>query len=135
MGLDMYFYSAPGSMDAAAIEAACDGQWAEDGFEDGEIEEIGYFRKHADLHGKLEEIWRRSHNGAEWDDFNDVYFEITPEILKELLDYGKTDPSGNYQGFFWGETNPGDWEEFREMAKAFAAEMERGRKVWYYPNW
>ena len=62
MGLDMYFYRGHAE----------------------ENHQIFYFRKHADLHGFLLEIWRSMNPKKTSDEFNCEEFEITNEILHSI---------------------------------------------------
>lgn len=125
MGLDQYFYVVPKD------------------FPVGELgEEDYYYRKHADLQGKIEEIWRRETKSTE--DFNCVNFELTPEILDELVEYGKSkceEAKENgykpgYGGFFWGEGRVEEWHRFfAEAAEMKRAITEHGQKVIYSSWW
>lgn len=122
MGLDMYFYRVPKGK----------------GPETDSKKEIQYFRKHSDLHGWLEEEWRKAseaNRNAEWNAFNCVYLEITPEILMRLKDYMTNPNKKHYEGFFWGESHDSDWEETRDLISRIEDIIKSGDKVYYYSWW
>ncbi len=122
MGLDMYFFRVPKGM---GPETEC------------KIE-IKYFRKHSDLHGWLEEEWRKQsekNTNAEWSAFNCVYLEITPGILVRLKDYMTLTDKKRYEGFFWGASDDEQWQETRELIARIEDIIKSGDKVYYYSWW
>lgn len=121
MGLDMYFYEVPKGKEPGS----------------NDMEELQYFRKHSDLHGWLEDEWRKQsdeHANADWNAFNCVYMEITPQILMRLKDYLTLPEKKHYQGFFWGATDDAQWEQTRELIPRIEEIIKSGNKV-YYSSW
>lgn len=142
MGLDMYAYA-----------AARDGQqkefWADGDFdkESGDYVnakvtkpiEIAYWRKHPNLHGWMEELWRSKGAPADDDDdtmFNGVELELTWEdidMLEEDIEQGALPGTS---GFFFGD--PAD-DYYREddlkFIKEARAQLFLGLRVFYNSSW
>lgn len=117
MGLDMYFYRVPKN-EAPSRE---------------NLAQIAYFRKHSDLHGWLERLWReRPGNTGE---FNCVFMEISPDILVRLKDYLKTPEKEKFMGFFWGQSQASDWQRTRELVPELESIIKSGDRVYYYSWW
>lgn len=128
MGLDMYAWRvrkehAIGDFEIARNESG-----------DSEVEEIFYWRKHHDLHGWMERLYREK--GGDAESFNCVKVRLTKEDLDRLV----SDVSGNRlpqtTGFFFGN-NPPDFESMAQdmefISKAIEA-IEAGDAV-YYDSW
>jgi hypothetical protein len=129
MGLDMYAWR------VKAEDAVNDFEIKKD--EDGESvisESIGYWRKHHDLHGWMEKLYRAK--GGDNEVFNCVKVRLTLEDLDRL----ETDVTANKlpvtTGFFFGD-NPPDLESIAEdldfIVKARQS-IEEGYAV-YYDSW
>jgi hypothetical protein len=124
MGLDMYArktkYNPESQVDFQVTE-------------DQESEEIYYWRKHPNLHGWMEQLYR-SKGGKE--EFNCVNVMLTPEDLKRLKDDigGKGLPSTS--GFFFGQSGNDDDEKQADLKFVEIAEdaIEEGYTV-YYTSW
>lgn len=126
MGLDMYAFR-------VAKEYAT-GDFEISKSKDEDLTEIMYWRKHHDLHGWMERLYRAK--GGTKESFNCVPVRLTMEDLNAL----EADVLGNKlpetQGFFFG-TNPPDAEsmqhdmEFIGKAKVAIATGD----VVYYDSW
>jgi hypothetical protein len=123
MGLDMYAYT--------AAKAGLD--W------DGKNQrEIAYWRKHPNLHGWMEQLWRRKGEAAPSDDpmFNGIELELTWEDLDELEQAIKNKDLPSTRGFFFGDDSD---EYYRlqdlEFIKNARAEIFSGLKVFYNSSW
>jgi hypothetical protein len=125
MGLDMYAFrvkaaDAVGDFEIAKIEDKHD--------------EIMYWRKHHDLHGWMEQLYRAK--GGVKESFNCIPVRLTMEDLQDLEKDVLSNNLPQTQGFFFG-TNPPDEEsklqdmEFIGKAKIAIAE---GDAV-YYDSW
>ena len=110
--------------------------------EDGEIdyenqvvatEDLDYWRKHPNLHGWMEELYRKK--GGTEKSFNGDTVVITEEDLDELKITVLTGKLPSTQGFFFGESreeiNFADLE-FIEKAKEA---IKEGYTVYYDSSW
>jgi hypothetical protein len=150
MGLDMYAYVAAkeGQQRAFYESAEFDDDAKE--FVNKTVEqprEIAYWRKHPNLHGWMEQLWRNKKYSvqptdastpasADSDVFNGIELELTWEDLEvlELDVIAGTLP--NTTGFFFG--NDSD-DHYREQDLKFIrdarAELFCGLKVFYNSSW
>ena len=140
MGLDMYAYvAAKEGQQRKFYESAEFDDDAKD-FVNKTVEqprEIAYWRKHPNLHGWMEQLWK-SRNGGNGDSatFNGIELELTWEDLEilELDIIAGTLPSTS--GFFFG--NEAD-EHYKEQDLKFVrdarAELFCGLKVFYNSSW
>ena len=124
MGLDMYAFSV----------AKNDGNEQFAIAEDNESTEIAYWRKHHDLHGWMERLYRDK--GGDAESFNCIPVRLSLEDLDALQADLMDSALPETTGFFFG-TNPPDEDSLREdlvfVAKA-RAEIAMGREV-YYDSW
>lgn len=124
MGLDMYAFAVAkmnGNEDFVVAE-------------DNERTEIAYWRKHHDLHGWMEQLYR-SKDGTK-ESFNCVAVRLTLEDLARLETDLMESALPETTGFFFGNNLP-DEDTLREdlmfIAKA-RTEIAMGREV-YYDSW
>ena len=124
MGLDMYAWR------VKADEAETDFDIAEN----ADPEELFYWRKHHDLHGWMERLYREKGGTAE--SFNCVKVRLTKEDLERLA----SDVIGNKlpqtTGFFFGNNPPNSDSIAQDMefiGKALAATLQGD--VVYYDSW
>jgi len=102
--------------------------------QEGETEEIAYWRKHPNLQGFMENLYFQKGGTGE---FNNVPLELTLEDISLLEAHIEEDMLPNTQGFFFGESS-GDDEEieydlwFCERARN---EIEAGKAVVYSSWW
>jgi hypothetical protein len=124
MGLDMFAFSVAKN-DSNEDFAIADGL---------NRDEIAYWRKHHDLHGWMEKLYRAK--GGDADSFNCIPVRLTLEDLKALEQDLMDSALPETTGFFFGN-NPPDEDSLREdlvfIAKA-RAEIAMGREV-YYDSW
>ena len=99
-----------------------------------EGESIAYFRKHADLHGFLADVWARE-TGRNPAEFNCEDLEITKDILDELSRFVHGPHNKHYSGFFWGASDDSKWEDTKEALRLVEAELDAGRKVYFHSWW
>jgi hypothetical protein len=123
MGLDMYAYA------AAEANTNWDGN---------NHREIAYWRKHPNLHGWMETLWRnkRDHNPSDDPMFNGIELELTWEDLDALEQDINSGQLPNTRGFFFGE-NSDDYYREQDLAfiKQARAEIFSGLKVFYNSSW
>ena len=140
MGLDMYAYvAAKEGQQREFYESAEFDNDAKD-FVNKTVEqprEIAYWRKHPNLHGWMEQLWK-SRNGGKGDGstFNGIELEITWADIEQLeLDVMSGTLPGT-SGFFFG--NDAD-DHYREQDLKFIrdarAELFCGLKVFYNSSW
>ena len=128
MGLDMYAFR------VRKEDAVDDFTIARN--EDGEsnTEELMYWRKHHDLHGWMERLYRAK--GGDKESFNCVPVRLTEDDLMELELDIKNNKLPQTTGFFFGD-NPPDAESAKEDL-AFVAQcrqvLAEGDAV-YYDSW
>lgn len=124
MGLDMYAYSVAKNKGNEEFVIA----------EGNGTAEVAYWRKHYDLHGWMERLYRSK--GGTKESFNCVAVRLTLEDLDALQADLMESALPETTGFFFG-TNPPDEDSLREdlvfVAKA-RTEIAMGREV-YYDSW
>ena len=111
MGLDMYAWRVKAEDVIGEFEVAKD----EEGY--GKVEEFFYWRKHHDLHGWMERLYREKGGTAE--SFNCVKVRLTKEDLERLAADVMANKLPETTGFFFGN-NPPD-------ADSIEQDMEIGR--------
>ena len=125
MGLDMYAFRVKASDALGDFEIASNKD---------KHDEIMYWRKHHDLHGWMERMYRAK--GGVKESFNCIPVRLTMEDLQDLEKDVLSNNLPQTQGFFFG-TNPPDEDsklqdmEFIGKAKIAIAE---GDAV-YYDSW
>lgn len=123
MGLDQYAYT--------ASKAGSD--WGT-----SEQRELAYWRKHPNLHGWMEKLWRKKGGQPPADDptFNGVELELTWEDLDELEQDILNGVLPHTRGFFFGENSDEYYRERDlEFIKQARAEIFTGLKVFYNSSW
>ena len=124
MGLDMYAYAVSKRDAISEFEIA----------KDAEREELHYWRKHHDLHGWMENLYRDK--GGDADSFNCIPVELTVDDLDNLQQALLEDNLPRTSGFFFGD-NPPDLETMREdlmFVQKCRIAIKEG-KVVYYDSW
>lgn len=129
MGLDMYAFR------VKAEDVVDDFNIRDDSMGRKEpLEELAYWRKHHDLHGWMERLYRAK--GGTKESFNCVPVRLSMEDLNLLESDVLNNRLPETQGFFFG-TNPPD-EESKQEDMAFIAKakiaLAAGDAV-YYDSW
>lgn len=125
MGLDMYAFTTERS--AATTPVNFKPNRNGDG-----ITELHYWRKHPNLHGWMEELYRRK--GGHSPDFNCDTVELTPADLDDLEAAIRAGALPSTTGFFFGESDGSERaDDLAFIAKARAAIAEG--LVVYYDSW
>jgi hypothetical protein len=123
MGLDMYAYT--------AAKAGLD--W------DGKNQrEIAYWRKHPNLHGWMEQLWRdkKDQHNIDAPMFNGIELELTWEDLDQLEEDIQNDRLPSTSGFFFGDNSDNYYrEQDLEFVRKAKAELFTGLKVFYNSSW
>lgn len=127
MGLDMYCYAIP-EKDAGHNDTDVKIP------EEIQREQIFYWRKHHDLHGWMENLYREKGGSKE---FNCTNVRLTVEDLDRLKDDLVANKLPHTEGFFFGN-NPPDEETIANdivfIVKAKEA-IEEGKAVFYDSWW
>jgi len=130
MGLDMYAWSVdPADLSEQDVVRQVDVSLPRD-----TVEEIWYWRKHHNLHGWMELLYREKGGAAE--SFNCVTVRLTYADLTRLEIAIKENLLPQTTGFFFGN-NPPDKESNEQDLKFVAAAKEAisQRKVVFYDSW
>jgi len=123
MGLDMYAY--------VAAEPAS--HWTDN----HNSREIAYWRKHPNLHGWMEKLWRSKNTDPAQDPgFNGVELELTWQDLEQLEHDIKSGELPDTVGFFFG-TDADDYyrEQDLDFVRKARAELFMGLRVFYNSSW
>lgn len=128
MGLDMYAWrvKSEDAIDNFTVAAEEDGS-------DSKLEELFYWRKHHDLHGWMERLYR-SKGGVQ--EFNCQKVRLTYEDLCALEQAVMLNQLPQTTGFFFGTNPPDEASMARDMefiSRAKAA-LAMGDQV-YYDSW
>jgi len=143
MGLDMYAYVAQkaGQMN----EHYENYNYNKDTSTVTKPREIAYWRKHPNLHGWMEQLWKqKGRPGVDLQfyaeeygpDFNGIELELTWEDLEDLERAVTHKQLPATSGFFFG--NPSDehyYEADLQFIKNAKAELFLGLKVFYNSSW
>jgi hypothetical protein len=124
MGLDMYAFAVSKRDAIGEFEMA----------RDCEKEELHYWRKHHDLHGWMENLYRDK--GGDADSFNCIPVELTVDDLDDLQQAILDNNLPRTSGFFFGD-NPPDLESMRDdlmFVQKCRIAIKEG-KVVYYDSW
>ena len=122
MGLDMMAYVV--DPDAKQVDS-----------KDTPSENIAEWRKHPNLHGWMEQLWREK-TGNKDDDFNCQEVELTEKDLDDLFEAVVLNRLPKTQGFFYGSDAD---SYYKGTDKAFISDalkaIAKGKKVFYNSWW
>jgi hypothetical protein len=121
MGLDMY--ASTTSEDIAAVDFS----------EPKDADGIFYWRKHPDLHGWMENLYREK--GGTEEDFNLVGVRLDSSDLDLLENVVKADMLPHTAGFFFGASKPEDKDRTLEFVRLARAALASGKRVFYHAWW
>jgi hypothetical protein len=140
MGLDMYAYTASRHGQYDDWWSGADLNPESNEFENPKLSkpvEIGYWRKHPNLHGWMEQLWQKKTDGIrENSEFNGVELELTREDLDQL----ERDIAEGFlpetNGFFFGEASDEYYKERDlEFIKQARMNLFLGLRVFYNSSW
>jgi len=133
MGLDQYMYVAT----KAGAHEDYYGDYNKHGGDNTTVtppREIAYYRKHPNLHGWMEQLYR-SKGGAE-ETFNGIELELIWEDIELLEKDILNDKLPNTRGFFFGDPSDDYYrQQDLEFVKNARAELFVGLKVFYNSSW
>jgi hypothetical protein len=143
MGLDQYAYAA--ATQGQQAEYYDKGDWDEVNKQFispiNKPLELAYWRKHPNLQGWMESLWKRKMNDANKelpDDsvFNGIELELTTEDIDQLESDVLEGRLPATSGFFFGEDSDSYYQkEDLEFIKRARTELFCGLKVFYNSSW
>jgi hypothetical protein len=125
MGLDMYAYMAKDFKPSKPVD-----------FQDeipSEVQELFYWRKHPDMHGLMESIYREK--GGDAESFNCVPVQITEDDLERIASHVIDETLPETQGFFFGESTEEDRDDDIQFLKKAREAISSGYTIWYDSWW
>lgn len=102
---------------------------------DGNYEELVYWRKHPNLHGAMENLWRSRFNPPDDEQFNCVSLYLDRNDIEFLIDLIKNNNLPLTKGFFFGKS---DSERLGVDVGYFNLALEyldKGHKIFYDSWW
>jgi len=128
MGLDMYAWR------VKAEDAIGDFEIARSEEDSAKVEELYYWRKHHDLHGWMERLYRLK--GGTKESFNCVSVRLTMVDLNALENDVLNNLLPETQGFFFGTNPPDDYTKNQDMEFIAKAKVAiAGGDAVYYDSW
>src|SRR5258708_5657144 len=121
MGLDMFAYTTTADIPAVDFD------------EPGDAAQLFYWRKHPNLHGWMEALYRAKGGTDPEFDLNPVRLE--PADLDALEAAVKDDNLPFTQGFFFGESQPEDKQDDLDFIQKARAALNNGLKLFYTSWW
>jgi hypothetical protein len=116
MGLDQYVFEVPPNHPPDEL-----------------VNELFYWRKHADLQGWMEQLWRTKTNPPEDESMNCQQVSLTLEDILQLeLVY---DQLPYTTGFFFGTSNKFSNHDTASFIKLAKASLLNGNKLFYTADW
>ncbi|MDX5370352.1 MAG: phosphoglycerate kinase [Alphaproteobacteria bacterium] len=127
MGLDMYAFS-------TRVSPTKPVDFSDEIGED-DAEEFFYWRKHPNLHGWMEKLYRAK-NGEEGS-FNCVPVALAPEDLDRLEQDIRGNSLPETEGFFFGQSykDQDEIDNDLDFIKKARDEIAAGKTVFYYSWW
>ena len=146
MGLDQYAYVAARAGQRAEYwdGAELDQYGKSVNTKVSEPRELAYWRKHPNLQGWMESLWKKKMHEAnqelpesEWDSsFNGIELELTGQDLDALERAVKKHQLPKTSGFFFGkDSDQHYYQHDLEFIKNARAELFMGLKVFYNSSW
>lgn len=128
MGLDMFAWRVPAS------DVINDFEFKRDESGETQLDELFYWRKHHDLHGWMERLYRSK--GGTKETFNCVPVRLTKTDLDLLEHDVLNNKLPKTTGFFFGNNPPDEWSLEQDMKFIGAAKVAiaSGDAV-YYDSW
>jgi len=121
MGLDMFAYTT--NEDIPAV----------DFYEPKDAAELFYWRKHPNLHGWMERLYRTKRGKKK--SFNLVTVRLDNHDLDALEAIVNADQLPFTEGFFFGESHPEDKQDDLDFIQKARAALKQGKKAYYISWW
>lgn len=142
MGLDMYAYAAQKGQYKQYWE---DYDYDTQSSSVAKPREIAYWRKHPNLHGWMEQLWKRKMHesnqelpdSGEWgSSFNGIELELTWQDLDQLEQDIQNHDLPSTTGFFFGSDADDDYrDQDLDFVRRARAELFLGLHVFYNSSW
>lgn len=135
MGLDMFLYKTGKKFNTQKeLEDYCKVEGEPDS------QEIGYWRKHPDLHGIMEQIFEERTYHYKNSVFNLLPLLLTEDDLKMLYRKSKDFAEGRdkpetVEGFFFGTSYNEQWKESAEIFKDALESTDFKTQSIFYDSW
>ena len=127
MGLDMYAYKVKKGLIKEQVDFTLP-----ESVEEGDVSRVHYWRKHPNLHGWMEELYREK--GGKSDDFNCDNVQLTEDYLIKLERDIKSKDLPETSGFFFGESSDDDNVDDLNFITEAKQAIDEGYDV-YYTSW
>jgi len=101
-------------------------------FKISEARELHYWRKHPDLHGWMEALYREK--GGEEESFNCVNVQLAESDIDRLEAALRGNRLPHTEGFFFGETDGSELEGDLDFIRKAREALEQGETL-YYSSW
>jgi hypothetical protein len=124
MGLDMYAFTAPRAIVTAEVDFKPTDKSG--------VAELHYWRKHPDLHGWMEALYRRK--GGASADFNCDTLNLSAADLDELEAAIQSRVLPSTSGFFFGASDGSEIDDDLAFIAQARAALAEGLAV-YYDSW
>lgn len=124
MGLDMYAFTAPKAALSCEVHFKLD--------DVPEVQELFYWRKHPDLHGWMEDLYRAKGGAAL---FNCEPVVLTSCDLDDLEDAILNGVLPSTRGFFFGESDGTETQDDLRFIAAARAAIADGKAIIYDSWW
>ncbi len=103
------------------------------------IEEIFYWRKNPNLHGWMEQLWKKQNENLAVNNpnkqFNNVYLELTADDLAVLEHQNENNALPETIGFFFGKSTAEDKERNKEFIEIAKQAINDDYRVYYFSWW
>jgi hypothetical protein len=99
-------------------------------------EEIYEWRKHPNMHGWMQQLYARKSGVTDPEEFHSsVYVELTVQDIAELAEAVEKRQLPYTEGFFFGKSDPKDFEYDQEFLTLATRALLAGYRVYYSSSW
>lgn len=133
MGLDMYAVSFPAKPDLPDVDMKLYRETEDGEYVIADLDaDFWYWRKHPDLHGWMERLYRKK--GGMDEDFNCASVRLTLEDLDALEAAIKNRKLPHTEGFFFGQSTGDEAEVDLKFVEKAREAINNGHAI-YYDSW
>jgi hypothetical protein len=131
MGLDMYAYRMTDFQPSTPTDFGS--ELSELREHNIEAEEFHYWRKHPDMHGLMEKIYREKEGKEET--FNCTPVQLVQADLDRIREQVQSKALPKTEGFFFGESDDSDYDSDMDFLRKAEASLKEGYTIWYDSWW